>query len=486
MIEFLLVFRTEKETSKGAAGLSFGSLIFLCAFFPLVLLGYFTIPQKGKNAFFIFASLFFYSWGNSGYLMLLISSILITYGTGLLLHRFREHAKKRRAAMLLGVVISTSLLVYFKYYAFLLDNINAWFGWQIPNPDIGMPLGISFFTFKSLSYILDVYFQRAQPNKNLLQVALYVSLFPHLISGPIVQYNEMCGQLAARKVDTELFCSGIQRFVLGLSKKVLLADILGLKADTIFSSVVYGIDTPTAWLGLVAYTLQIYLDFSGYSDMAIGLGRMFGFTCGENFRYPYISTSITEFWRRWHISLSTWFRDYLYIPMGGNRRGNVYLHLLVVFLVTGIWHGASWNFVLWGLWHGLFLVIEKILMKKNKFDSISVWFRWPAAMLIVMLGWVLFRTATLEAAGQYLGYLFGAVTAPMVEFGFRYYLDMRLLWVLAISAFASVPLAARWAERHRDSRWFRYAAAPALLCLMVVCMVFVINSDYSPFIYFQF
>lgn len=466
--------------------MSFGSLIFLCAFFPLALLGYFAIPSKGKNAFFVFASLFFYSWGNSGYLLLLVASIVVTYATGCLLQRCDEQAKKRHIAMVAGVVISVSMLVYFKYYAFLLDNINAWFGLELPNPDIGLPLGISFFTFKSLSYILDVYFRRAKANKSLLQVALYVSLFPHLIAGPIVQYGAMSDQLAERKVDVELFCSGIQRFILGLSKKVLLADILGITADKIFGSVIYGIDTPTAWLGLVCYTLQIYLDFSGYSDMAIGLGRMFGFTCGENFRYPYISTSITEFWRRWHISLSTWFRDYLYIPMGGNRRGNVYLHLLVVFLVTGIWHGASWNFVLWGLWHGLFLIIEKRLMQKKRFDTISKWIRWPATMLVVMLGWVLFRTENMAAAFGFLGYLFGTVSTQMVEFNFWYYLDMRLVWVAGISAIASVPLAAKWAERYQGSKVFQLASAPVLLFLMVVCMVFVINSDYSPFIYFQF
>lgn len=464
----------------------FSSLIFLCVFLPLTLFGYFITPEKGKNFFFLLASLIFFSWGNAGDLIILLPSILVSYGTGLAVQKLDDREKLRRAVFIVGVILNVSILVYYKYFHFIIGNINHFFGMGLPDPNILMPVGISFFTFKCLSYSMDVYFRQVRADKNLLHIALYISMFPHLVAGPIVKYRDIGDQLTHRRADSALFCSGIRRFILGLSKKVLLADILGQTVDKIFDTAGSGIDTPTAWLGIVCYTFQIYLDFSGYSDMAIGVGRMFGFSCAENFRYPYISTSITEFWRRWHISLSTWFRDYLYIPMGGNRRGNVYFHLFVVFLVTGIWHGASWNFILWGLWHGMFIILEKLLMKRNLYDKIPVPLRWASTIFLVMMAWVLFRSDGTESALRYFGYLFGWNAAGKLEFTFLYYLDIRLLFVLAVSAAASVPFFAASLQKRKNSRAVAVAGVPILLSLLVLCMIFVVNNSYSPFIYFQF
>ncbi|MBE6056084.1 MBOAT family O-acyltransferase, partial [Clostridium sp.] len=374
----------------------FSSQIFIFIFLPLNLIIYYTIgnifsSKIFKNCISLFGSLIFYAWGGIKYLPLLCSSILINYIFGLLIDKLKEKKRLKKIVLLVGIMLNLILLFYYKYYDFAIGNINRISNTTFQYNGIILPIGISFFTFQGMSYIIDIYRKDAKVNKNILSVALYISFFPQLIAGPIVKYKDIDNQIRKRKESMEYFSYGIERFVIGLSKKVIIADTVAEIADTIFSLSNVGIDQSTAWLGAICYTFQIYFDFSGYSDMAIGLGYMFGFRFMENFNYPYISKSITEFWRRWHISLSTWFKEYLYIPLGGNRKGNTYLNLFIVFLTTGLWHGASWNFIAWGMWNGIFIIIEKIINKKRGYIKTPSIIKATITMFIVILGWVLFR-----------------------------------------------------------------------------------------------
>ncbi|MCD7769194.1 MAG: MBOAT family protein, partial [Oscillospiraceae bacterium] len=338
----------------------FSSAIFLFAFLPIIFIAYRLVPgQKGKNWLLILFSLIFYSFGSLTYLPLLLFSVLCNYIAGLLVAR---PGRGRKAALVGAVIVNLTLLGTFKYLDFLIENINGILGTAIPLAGITLPIGISFFTFQGMSYVIDTYRNPDSGTKSFSKVLLYISLFPQLVAGPIVKYLDVSQQIDQRSCTPELTRQGIVRFIVGLSKKLLLANTLGLVADQVFSLTAAQLDVRSAWLGAVCYTLQIYFDFSGYSDMAIGLGKMFGFSFYENFRHPYCSASVTEFWRRWHISLSSWFREYLYIPLGGNRKGTARtrLNLLIVFFCTGLWHGASWTFVLWGLWHGAFRLLESI------------------------------------------------------------------------------------------------------------------------------
>ena len=382
----------------------FSSMTFIWIFLPLLLLFYFVVKEKYRNIILLIFSLIFYSWGEPNYIILMLISIFMNYIFGITLDKFKSN-KNKKVVLIFSILFNLGLLVYFKYFNFIVTNINNIIGKNIiPNTNILLPIGISFYTFQVMSYIIDLYREEIKVQKNLLNLALYISFFPQLIAGPIVKYKDIDAQLQKRSITIDKFSIGIKRFIYGLSKKVILANSLAYVADTIFNSNIQLINTPISWLGAICYTLQIYFDFSGYSDMAIGLGIMFGFEFMENFDLPYISQSITEFWRRWHISLSTWFKEYLYIPLGGNRKGKIrtYINLLIVFLATGIWHGAEWNFVAWGLFNGFFLIIEKIKLKelldKNKFKFINHIY----ALLVVIFGWVLFRADNLKVALQYM------------------------------------------------------------------------------------
>lgn len=340
----------------------FSSVTFLFVFLPVVLAVYYILPGRLRNTFLLLASLLFYYWGEPRFVFVMLASIVWNYLCGLMCGYLPERMRGlRKLALILAVAVNLGLLVYFKYADFIIGTINGVFSRSIPLLGVTLPIGISFFTFQGLSYVIDVYRQTVRPQRDPLKLGMYISLFPQLIAGPIVRYADIEREIDHRSVDREKFYAGVSRFVIGLSKKVLIANTLALRADQIFGQPCQSLTAGVAWLGALLYSLQIYFDFSGYSDMAIGLGKMLGFTFLENFDLPYMSRSVTEFWRRWHISLSSWFRDYVYIPLGGNRRGNVYLHLLTVFILTGLWHGAAWNFVLWGLWHGLFLIVERVL-----------------------------------------------------------------------------------------------------------------------------
>ena len=390
----------------------FASSLFLFLFLPLTLTGYFLIrPNQPylRNLFLLLMSLIFYAWGEPVYVFLMIGSIIMNYTTGVLLHLQRQKSPRiftEKRILYICIVGNLGLLFYFKYANFFINNLNGILqNLSIPTisySEIPLPIGISFFTFQAMSYVIDVYRKETDVQFNPINCALYVSLFPQLIAGPIVRYHDVAQQIVSRTVARSQFSSGIQRFIFGLAKKTMLANPLGEVADKIFAVPVHEVTTSMAWLGIICYTLQVYFDFSGYSDMAIGLGRLFGFEFLENFNYPYIAESMRDFWRRWHISLSTWFRDYLYIPLGGNRGSSLrtYLNLWTVFLLCGLWHGASWNFIIWGALHGASLVIERIGWHKY-LDRLWRPLRHLYTLGIVMIGWVFFRSESLSHAIHY-------------------------------------------------------------------------------------
>jgi alginate O-acetyltransferase complex protein AlgI len=462
----------------------FNSVNFLFIFFPVTVLSYFVLPEKSRNFFLLLASLLFYSSAKTSHVTILTVSMLTAYGCGLKIASLRGRAPARRLVLGAGLVLNLGLLVYFKYFNFLIDNLNRLLELEIKMKPLALPVGLSFFIFKSIAYLVDVYYGKIEANRNIIDTSLYIAMFPQLLAGPISRYSDVSAQLAARRISLEGFSEGASRFIIGLAKKVLIADVLAETADGVFLAAGVGLGAGTAWLGLLCYSLQIYFDFSGYSDMAIGLGRMFGFKYGENFNYPYLAASVTEFWRRWHISLSSWFRDYLYIPLGGNRRGHVYAHLLIVFCAVGFWHGAAWNFLFWGLWHGLFLILEKIVRPTAVYKIIPVPLRWAVTMLAVMLGWVLFRTESLAAAAAYAGWLFHSFDRP--PFSFSYFVDRRLILALAFGFLFSAPLWPRLSRAMEGRTAWAAVKTPLLTGLFALSLVFVVNGGYRPFIYFRF
>lgn len=509
----------------------FSSIFFSCIFLPIMLIGYYVLPNKAKNIWLLLGSLVFYVWGGPKYFAFLVASILINYIFGLLIAKTADkthpadergnstyHTSAQRALIIIAIVLNIGSLVYFKYAVMLIETIRDLCKPELLIPEIIMPLGISFYTFQCISYVVDVYRREGAVREdgsittlvctNPINFALFVSFFPQLLQGPIIRYPDTKYDLENKKITLDDFTIGVERFIIGLAKKALIANTLGEVADKIFACEPTMIATSVAWLGAILYTLQIYFDFSGYTDMAIGLGRMFGFHFCENFNYPYISKSITEFWRRWHMSLSSWFRDYLYIPLGGNRKGNVYINLIIVFLATGIWHGAAWGFLVWGLWHGLFMLIERAVTNKKKSASKNGYtsksqlqifvieaLKWLYTIVAVTLGWVLFKLEELPLALSYIGSMFNIGNHGYTAFSIWYYVNSRLVFFMIIAVLACIP----WAQilpRHAagvivqltssDKGVFKALRYICLGLLLVISMVFVINNTYSPFIYFRF
>lgn len=464
----------------------FSSTIFLCVYLPLVLLGYYICPKKGRNLFLLIASLVFYAWGEPKYVFLMIFSILVNYIFGRLMDKHRENKKRLKLMLVLSVVIDIGLLSVFKYTDFIITNINAIFGSSFDLLNIALPIGISFYTFQAMSYTIDVYRNDVRVQKNLIDFGMYITMFPQLIAGPIVRYADVQDQLAERSVTTADFSEGVMRFVVGLGKKVLLANQMGAVWSEIYA---LGGDVSAlmAWTGAIAYTFQIYFDFSGYSDMAIGLGRMFGFKFPENFRYPYQSVSITDFWRRWHITLSTWFKEYLYIPLGGNRRGlaRQALNLLIVWSLTGFWHGAGWNFVMWGLYYFVILFIEKLFLLKA-LDKLPKFFRHVYALLLIIIGWVIFASDDVSVLLPYLGSMFGANGAIG---GMDVYtlLTKAVLLIICCIASTELPkklfLSAAGAMNEKAAFTLKSVLTIALLAMS---MILLIGDSYNPFLYFRF
>ncbi len=464
----------------------FSSTIFLCVYLPLVLLGYYICPKKGRNLFLLIVSLVFYAWGEPKYVFLMIFSILVNYIFGRLMDKNRGRQKRMKLLLVLSVVIDIGLLSVFKYTDFIITNVNAIFGSSFDLLKIALPIGISFYTFQAMSYTIDVYRNDVRVQKNLIDFGMYITMFPQLIAGPIVRYADVQDQLAERSVTTADFSEGVMRFVVGLGKKVLLANQMGAVWSDIYA---LGGDVSAlmAWTGAIAYTFQIYFDFSGYSDMAIGLGRMFGFKFPENFRYPYQSVSITDFWRRWHITLSTWFKEYLYIPLGGNRCGlaRQALNLLIVWSLTGFWHGAGWSFVMWGLYYFVILFIEKLFLLKA-LDKLPKFFRHVYALLLIVIGWVIFASDDVGVLLPYLGSMFGANGAVG---GMDVYtlFTKAVLIVICCVASTELPkrlfLSATGAMNEKAAFTIKSVMTIALLALS---MILLIGDSYNPFLYFRF
>jgi len=481
----------------------FSSPIFLFLFLPLTLLFYFLARNISlKNHTLLAASLLFYGWGESIFILVMLASIFFNYLFALYIDKNRNTAK---IVLALAVTANLGILVFFKYANFIVNTVNSVLkGWFEVEPihltSIALPIGISFFTFQALSYVIDVYRQEVPSRKNLSEVALYIVLFPQLIAGPIIRYKDVAKQILIRDETLEKFSSGVKRFIVGLAKKVLIANTLGAVADKIFSIPALQLTTGLSWFGALAYTLQIYFDFSGYSDMAIGLGRMFGFEFLENFNYPYVSKSIREFWKRWHISLSTWFRDYLYIPLGGNRqrRPRVYFNLLAVFFLCGLWHGASWNFAVWGLFHGAFLIFERL--KIGAFlKTIGATLRHVYTLLMIVTGWVIFRSDTLSYAMEYLKAMFGFAKGSGVEHSISMYATANVAVAFTIGAVGCLPVVPLF-----EKAKVRYAAlsgrsltSGASAAIFAVEFLFLVSAlfaslaslarhTYNPFIYYRF
>lgn len=467
----------------------FASFTFLCYFLPIVLACYYLLPNSQRNLFLLIASFVFYGWGYPYHLTILLFLILTGFIATLLMEKYPAAAKQICAGASFYIL---GIFIFFKYTDFAIDSYNFLLDKKQPAMGILLPLGISFYVFQLISYIVDVYRKKALPQKSFTTLALYVSSFPQLIAGPIVRYDTVARQLRHRRHSLMKVYEGLRRFLVGLSKKVIIADMLGQSADKIFDSPIEGLTPGIAWLGAVLYALQIYFDFSGYSDMAIGLGRMFGFRFLENFNYPYISKSVSEFWRRWHISLSTWFKEYVYIPLGGNRKGfaRTCFNLFFVFLLTGFWHGASWSFALWGIWYGVFIVLEKTVIKLygnqcNNFGvkMLSNTLGRAYTMMIVLIGWVFFRSESLEKAWQYLKLMVNCLPFKQ-NYGLSYYIQG---WGWFILGFALVLMTGVFKNVLTiKGFWIHLIMDMFLLgCLMLV-VVLLTASGYNPFIYFRF
>ncbi|MCR4655331.1 MAG: MBOAT family protein [Lachnospiraceae bacterium] len=463
----------------------FSSPVFLLMFLPIVFIGNVLIRKEYSNCFLLIASLIFYAWGEPYLVFLMIISVVLNWGIGFALGK--TQGNKRRLLLIVGIACDLGILGYYKYAGFFAKTLNYIFGKEvIPVLQIALPIGISFFTFQALSYIVDVYRGETEASDNFVNVALYISFFPQLIAGPIVKYRDINKQIESRDVNWIDVSDGFKRFIYGLGKKVLIANVLGRCADTVYAFDITAMDCRTAWIGALAYTFQIYYDFSGYSDMAIGLGKMFGFKILENFEYPYLSHSITEFWRRWHISLGSWFREYVYIPLGGNRKGTgrTYLNLILVFFLTGLWHGAGISFILWGLFHGFFTIIERLGLKKilDKTKVLSVLY----TFFIVNIGWVLFR-----AEGTVKGLRF---IACMLQ-PWRYqdsgietwnYIDNKTVFIFGC-AVAGMGLIKKYMPVKIRSAW-QNSVTEAIYCVLIlmICLASLASDTYNPFIYFQF
>ena len=464
----------------------FSSIPFLYYFLPIVLILYFAAPKMLKNPVLLLASLAFYGWGEPKYVFLMLLTVSFGYIFGLLIEKFRGHLLSK-IFLILSVLSSVSGLLYFKYADFFIGNFNSLTGLSVPFLRLALPIGISFYTFQILSYSIDVYRGEVKAQKNPLHLATYVALFPQLIAGPIVRYSDVAQDLAGREHSLQKAADGITRFVIGLSKKILIANTLGQIGEAFLAST--ELSVLYYWLFAVSYMLQIYFDFSGYSDMAIGLGKIFGFRFLENFNYPFISRSISEFWRRWHISLGSWFRDYVYIPLGGNRvkRGRMFFNIFAVWFLTGFWHGAEWNFVIWGLYFGVMLTLEKFFFKKF-LDRHRI-FGHIYTLLFVSISFMIFAGGNISQAFSFVGGLFGFGKLPLVSFEAIYYLKSFSV-VLLISAIGATPLPKKALEyikiKTNNSKWIDAVQIIVLLLLVVIATSYLVDGSFNPFLYFRF
>lgn len=462
----------------------FSSLVFMFAYLPITLLAYYLVPRQGRNIFLFIVNLIFYGWGEPKLVLLMVFNIFFNYIGGWLVDKYRADAKKKKLFLILTCVLDIGILAVFKYTGMITETLNMLPFLNIPELQISLPIGISFYTFQTMSYVIDVYRDDAPVSKNFINFGTYVALFPQLIAGPIVRYRDVAEQLVNRRETLEMFTRGVKLFMVGLAKKVIIANTMGTLTTNIFATTDENGVVGT-WVGMVAYTFQIYFDFSGYSDMACGLGNMMGFEFLKNFNYPYIAKSITDFWRRWHISLSTWFKEYVYIPLGGNRKGvkRQILNLLIVWGLTGLWHGAAYNFVLWGLYYGLLLILEKFVLKKF-LDRLPSFVQHIYTLFIVIIGWGLFYFTDVGQLGEFMVDLFNFGNGICGDQAFN--LIMSNLPMLIIAAVASTPLAAMLYNRFEHTRFMWIPETLYCMGVLAVSTASLVNQSYNPFLYFRF
>lgn len=462
----------------------FSSLVFMFAYLPITLLAYYLVPRQGRNIFLFIVNLIFYGWGEPKLVLLMVFNIFFNYIGGWLVDKYRADTKKKKLFLILTCVLDIGILAVFKYTGIITETLNMLPFLNIPELQISLPIGISFYTFQTMSYVIDVYRDDAPVSKNFINFGTYVALFPQLIAGPIVRYRDVAEQLVNRRETLEMFTKGVKLFMVGLAKKVIIANTMGTLTTNIFATTDENGVVGT-WVGMIAYTFQIYFDFSGYSDMACGLGNMMGFEFLKNFNYPYIAKSITDFWRRWHISLSTWFKEYVYIPLGGNRKGvkRQILNLLIVWGLTGLWHGAAYNFVLWGLYYGLLLILEKFVLKKF-LDRLPSFVQHIYTLFIVIIGWGLFYFTDVGQLGEFMVDLFNFGNGICGNQAFN--LIMSNLPMLIIAAVASTPLAAMLYNRFEHTRFMWIPETLYCMGVLAVSTASLVNQSYNPFLYFRF
>ena len=462
----------------------FSSLVFMFAYLPITLLAYYLVPRQGRNIFLFIVNLIFYGWGEPKLVLLMVFNIFFNYLGGWLVDKYRADAKKKKLFLILTCVLDIGILAVFKYTGMITETLNMLPFLNIPELQISLPIGISFYTFQTMSYVIDVYRDDAPVSKNFINFGTYVALFPQLIAGPIVRYRDVAEQLVNRRETLEMFTRGVKLFMVGLAKKVIIANTMGTLTTNIFATTDENGVVGT-WVGMIAYTFQIYFDFSGYSDMACGLGNMMGFEFLKNFNYPYIAKSITDFWRRWHISLSTWFKEYVYIPLGGNRKGvkRQILNLLIVWGLTGLWHGAAYNFVLWGLYYGLLLILEKFVLKKF-LDRLPSFVQHIYTLFIIIIGWGLFYFTDVGQLGEFMVDLFNFGNGICGNQAFN--LIMSNLPMLIIAAVASTPLATMLYTRFEHTRFMWIPETLYCVGVLAVSTASLVNQSYNPFLYFRF
>lgn len=472
----------------------FSSIFFILFFLPILIIAYYIIKPRFYNILLLIASLLFYVAGEGKYTLILIFSIIVNYTFGLLMNNKNKNISK--LILILSIIFNIGLLIIFKYANLIVDTINpllqVLLNTQISLDVVHLPIGISFFTFQALSYVIDVYRRETKPQFNIINYAMYIALFPQLIAGPIVRYIDIEKQIKFRIHSINHFVEGISVFIIGLAKKVLIANNVALIADHIFSLPNNEIGFSYSWIGIIAYSLQIYFDFSGYSDMAVGLGKIFGFDFINNFNYPYISTSIQEFWRRWHISLSTWFRDYLYIPLGGNRNGafRTYFNLILVFALCGLWHGASWVFLIWGLWHGMFLIVERLNFTKSILKSLPTSINYLYTFIVIIIGWVFFRADNMQFAIEYLSSMVGLngnrnlSTLPISVY------NNKTILFLALGIIGSIPIIPYIKQKVSNINYLKFISSTLYnsytIIIFIISILYLANNSYNPFIYFRF
>lgn len=462
----------------------FSSLVFMFAYLPITLLAYYLVPRQGRNIFLFIVNLIFYGWGEPKLVLLMVFNIFLNYTGGWLVDKYRADAKKKKLFLILTCVLDIGILAVFKYTGMITETLNMLPFLNIPELQISLPIGISFYTFQTMSYVIDVYRDDAPVSKNFINFGTYVALFPQLIAGPIVRYRDIAEQLVNRRETLEMFTKGVKLFMVGLAKKVIIANTMGTLTTNIFATTDENGVVGT-WVGMIAYTFQIYFDFSGYSDMACGLGNMMGFEFLKNFNYPYIAKSITDFWRRWHISLSTWFKEYVYIPLGGNRKGvkRQILNLLIVWGLTGLWHGAAYNFVLWGLYYGLLLILEKFVLKKF-LDRLPSFVQHIYTLFIIIIGWGLFYFTDVGQLGEFMVDLFNFGNGICGDQAFN--LIMSNMPMLIIAAVASTPLATMLYTRFEHRRFMWIPETLYCMGVLAVSTASLVNQSYNPFLYFRF